>query len=77
MAIEDIMISDLLEKIAQANKTIDHLKKIKKLNKSPLVNEIDALIEKVTKAKDSYVKKYDEIYAYICAEADFISYSEE
>mgnify|MGYP004537337843 CR=1 FL=1 len=75
--IEEFIISDLLAKIADANKTLDYLKKISRLKNSPLQKDIQKLIKKVDVEKNKYVKKYDQIYKDICEEADFFSQLEE
>ena len=40
-------ISDLLSKIADANKTLDYLKKIAKLKNNPVQKDVQKLIRKV------------------------------
>lgn len=75
--IEEFIISDLLTKIADANKTLDYLKKISRLKNSPLQKDIQKLMKKVEAEKNKYVKKYDQIYKDICEEADFFSQLEE
>ena len=66
-------ISDLLSKIADANKTLDYLKKIAKLKNNPLQTDVQKLIRKVELEKNNCVKKYEQIYTYICEEADLFS----
>ena len=75
--VEEFIISDLLSKIADANKTLDYLKKIAKLKNSPLQKDVQKLIRKVELEKNRCVEKYEQIYADICEEADLFSQLEE
>ena len=71
--VEEFIISDLLSKIADANKTLDYLKKIAKLKNSPLQKDVQKLIRKVELEKNRCVEKYEQIYEYICEEADLFA----
>ena len=66
-------ISNLLSKIADANKTLDYLKKIAKLTNNPLHNDMQKPLRKAELEKNNCVKKYEQIYTYICEEADLFS----
>ena len=71
--VEEFIISDLLSKIADANKTLEKKKKIAKLKNSPLQKDVQKLIRKVELEKNRCVEKYEQIYEYICEEADLFA----
>ncbi len=70
---DETNVHTLLEQISTINKSLDILKKFKKLKDNPLAADITRITKKAERLKKKLVSEYEEIYNDICEEGDLIA----